>query len=76
MNQRLIEGGRKAILSGEVTNALMRQTIKRCEIDFKKALLDVYGHDGSSISGVMLKDDEERKKDEAKRARTSVKRFK
>jgi DNA invertase Pin-like site-specific DNA recombinase len=76
MNQRLIEGGRKAILSGEVTNALMRQTIKRCEIDFKKALLDVYGHDGSSISGVMLKDDEERKKDEAKRAHTSVKRFK
>jgi len=76
MNQRLIEGGRKAILNGEVTNALMRQTIKRCEIDFKKALLDVYGHDGSSISGVMLKDDEERKKDEAKRAHTSVKRFK
>jgi hypothetical protein len=76
MNQRLIEGGRKAILNGEVTNALMRQTIKRCEIDFKMALLDVYGHDGSSISGVMLKDDEQRNKDEAKRAYTSVRRFK
>ena len=74
MNQRLIEGGRKAILNGEITNALMRQTIKRCEIDFKKALLDVYGHDGSSILGVMLKDDEERLQDEEKRTYKSVKR--
>ena len=74
MNQRLIEGGRKAILNGEISNALMRQTIKRCEIDFKKALLDIYSHDGSSIAGVMLKDDEERNRDEAKRAFTSVKR--
>lgn len=74
MNQRLIEGGRKAILNGEITNALMRQTIKRCEIDFKKALLDVYGHDGSSIFGVMLKNDDERLKDEEKRVYKSVKR--
>ena len=74
MNQRLIEGGRKAILNGEVTNALMRQVIKRCEIDFKKATLDLYGHDGSSIAGVMLKDDEERIKDEAKRAYISTSR--
>jgi tRNA(Glu) U13 pseudouridine synthase TruD len=74
MNQRLIEGGRKAILNGEITNALMRQTIKRCEIDFKKALLDVYGHDGNFIAAIMLKDDEERKKDEAKRAYKSIKR--
>jgi len=74
MNQRLIEGGRRAILNGEITNALMRQTIKRCEIDFKRALLDVYGHDGSSIAGVMLKDDEERNKDESKRAFISTRR--
>jgi hypothetical protein len=76
INQRLIEGGRKAILNGDVTNALMRQTIKRCEIDFHKALLDVYGHDGNFICGVMLKDDEEREKDEAKRAYSSKKYIK
>ncbi|MBU3614764.1 recombinase family protein [Polynucleobacter sp. Latsch14-2] len=74
MNQRLIEGARKAILKGEVNNALMRQAIKRSEIDFKKALLDIYGHDGSAISGLVLKDSEQREKDEAKRAYTSVRR--
>lgn len=73
-SQRLFEGARRAILGGEVSNAIMRQTINRCEIDFKKALLDVYGHDGNSIEGVMLKDDDERIKDEAKRVYKSVKR--
>jgi hypothetical protein len=67
-SQRLFEGARKAILGGEVTNALMRQTIKKCEIDFKRAQLDVYGHDGHSIVGVVLKDADELKKDAKKRS--------
>lgn len=66
-SQRLFEGARKAILGGEVTNALMRQTIKRCDVDFKRAQLDVYGHDGYSILGVMLKDADELKKDAKRR---------
>jgi DNA invertase Pin-like site-specific DNA recombinase len=66
-SQRLFEGARKAILGGEVTNALMRQTIKKCDVDFKRAQLDVYGHDGHSILGVVLKDAEELKKDAKKR---------
>jgi len=74
MNQRLIEGGRKAILNGEINNALMRQTIKRCEIDFRSAQLYVYGHDGSCTNAVLLKDDEERMRDEEKRAYKAFKR--
>lgn len=66
-SQRLFEGARKAILGGEVSNALMRQTIKKCDIDFKRGQLDVYGHDGHSILGVVLKDAEELKKDAKKR---------
>jgi hypothetical protein len=75
-SQKLFEGARKAILNGDESNALFRQCIKNCEIDFKKGWLDVYGHDGNSIYGVVLKDDEEVKKAEAKRKSTSGRRSK
>lgn len=75
-SQKLFEGARKAILNGEVSNALMRQTIKKCDIDFKLAHLDVHGHDGHSILGVVLKNPEEFKKDAKKRLSTAGSRGK
>lgn len=74
-SQRLFEGARKAILNGEVTNALMRQTIKRCEIDFNKARLDVYGHDGNAILELEIKSAEELQIDENKRRAVQASRF-
>jgi hypothetical protein len=74
-SQRLFEGARKAILEGAVTNALMRQTIKRCEIDFKHARLNVYGHDGSSVMEMEMKNAEELQKDEKKRRIIQSSRF-
>ena len=56
VSQRLFEGARKAILAGEVTNGLMRQTIKKCVIDFRKRTMNVYGHDGSSVLDLYLDD--------------------
>jgi hypothetical protein len=56
VSQRLFEGARKAILAGEITNGLMRQTIKKCVIDFRKRTMNVYGHDGSSVLDLYLDD--------------------